>query len=163
MEKLVLALVTTARRLRQYFQAHTIEIPTEHPMKQILHKPETSGRLVEWAIELSEFEIRYKLRTAIKGQGLAYFIMEFTSTEPTETTHLTSDLPIRRLSVDGAANAQGSGAKLIMTSPDRIKVEYALRFGFQASNNEVEYEAVIDVLNLAHSMEADQIELFSDS
>ena len=85
MEKLVLALVTTTRRLRPYFQAHTIEIPTEHPMKQILHKPETSGRLVKWAIELSEFEIRYKPRTTIKGQVLANFIMEFTSTEPTET------------------------------------------------------------------------------
>ena len=39
MEKLVLAWVTIARRLRPYFQAHTIEIPTEHPMKQIPHKP----------------------------------------------------------------------------------------------------------------------------
>ena len=101
MEKLVLALVTTARRLRPYFQDHTIEIPTEHPMKQILHKPETSGRLVKYAIELSEFDIRYKLKTAIKGQVLAYFIMEFTSTKPTETTQLASDLPIWRLSVDG--------------------------------------------------------------
>ena len=47
MEKLILALVTTARRLQPYFQAHTIEIPTEHPMRQILHKPETSGRLIK--------------------------------------------------------------------------------------------------------------------
>ena len=59
MEKLILKLVTTARRLRPYFQAHTIEIPSEHPMKQILHKPKTSGRLIKWAIELSEFDIRY--------------------------------------------------------------------------------------------------------
>ena len=86
MEKLVLALVTTARRLRPYFQAHTIEIQTEHPMKQILHKPETSGRLVKWAIKPSEFDIRYKPRTAIKEQVLADFIMEFTSIKPTETT-----------------------------------------------------------------------------
>ena len=139
MEKLVLALVTTARRLRPYFQAHTIEIPTEHPMKQILHKPETSRRLVKWAIELSEFDIRYKPRIAIKGQVLAYFIMEFTSTEPTETTQLASDLPIWRLFVDGAANSQGSGAGLILASPDGINVEYALRFEFQASNNEAKY------------------------
>ena len=41
MEKLILALVTTAQKLRPYFQAHTIEIPTEYPMKQVLHKPET--------------------------------------------------------------------------------------------------------------------------
>ena len=85
MEKLVQALVTTARRLRLYFQAHNIEIPTEHPMKQILHKPETSRRLVKWVIKLSEFGIRYKPRTTIKEQVLVDFIMEFTSTKPTET------------------------------------------------------------------------------
>ena len=67
MEKLILTLVTTSRKLRPYFQAHTIEVPTEYPMKQILHKPETSKRLIKWAIELSEFDIRYKPRTAIKG------------------------------------------------------------------------------------------------
>ena len=60
MEKLILALVTTARKLHPFFQAHTIEILTEYPMKQVLHKQETSGRLMKWAIELSEFDIRYK-------------------------------------------------------------------------------------------------------
>ena len=163
MEKLVLALVTTARRLRPYFQAHTIEIPIKHPMKQILHKLKTSGRLVKWAIELSKFNIRYKPRTAIKGQVLADFIMEFTSIEPTETTQLASDLPIWRLSRDEAVNAQGSGVGLILTSLDGINVEYALRFEFQASNNKVEYEAIIVKLNLAYSMEADQLEVCSDS
>ena len=71
MEKLILALVTAARKLRPYFQAHTIEVPTEFPMKQVLHKPETSRRLMKWAIELSEFDIRYKTKTAIKGVGLS--------------------------------------------------------------------------------------------
>ena len=118
---------------------------------------------MKWAIELSEFDIRYKPRTAIKGQILADFIMEFTSGEPTKTAQLASDLPIWRLSVDGAANAHGNGAGLILTSPDGIGVEYALRFGFQASNNEAEYEVVIVGLNLAHSMEADQLEVCSDS
>ena len=65
--------------------------------------------------------------------------------------------------MDGAANAQGSGVGLILTSPDGIDVEYALRFGFQASNNEAEYEDVINGLNLAHSMEVDQLEVSSDS
>ena len=89
--------------------------------------------------------------------------MEFTSTEPTETTQLVSDLLIWRLSVDGAANAQGRGASLILTSPDGIDAEYALRFGFQASNNKAEYEAIIVRLNLAHSVEVDQLEVCSDS
>ena len=77
-EKLILALVTTARRLRPYFQVHTIEIPTKHPMKQILHKPETSGKMIKWAIELSEFDIRYKPRTEVKRQVMEDLIVEFT-------------------------------------------------------------------------------------
>ena len=50
-----------------------------------------------------------------------------------------------------------------MTSPEGIDIEYALRFGFHASNNEAEYEAVIAGLNLAHSLEVDQLEVHSDS
>ena len=67
MEKLILALVTTTRRLRPYFQAHTIEVPTEHLMRQILQRLGTSGKLIKWAIELSEFDIRNKPRTVVKG------------------------------------------------------------------------------------------------
>ena len=139
------------------------DISTEYPMKQILHKPETSGRLIKWAIELSEFDIRYKPRTTVKGQILANFIMEFTPAQSTEATQLAPDIPIWRLSVDRAANAQGSDAGLILTSPDGIDMEYALRFGFQASNNEAEYKVVIAGLNPTHFMEADQLEVTSNS
>ena len=163
MEKFILALVTAARKLRPYFQAHTIEVPTEYPMKQVLHKPEVSGRLMKWVIELSEFDIRYKPKTAIKGQVLADFVMEFAPIELAEPTRSEDDLPIWKLSVDGASNAQGSGAGLILISPEGIDIEYALRFGFHASNNEAEYEAVIAGLNLAHSLEANQLEVYSDS
>ena len=118
---------------------------------------------MKWAIELSEFDIKYKLKTSIKGQVLADFVMEFTSAELAEATQLTSDLPIWKLSVDRAANAQGSGDGLILTSPDIVDIEYALRFGFQASNNEAKYEAVIAGLNLPHSMEVDQLKVCSAS
>ena len=134
MEKLILVLVTTARKVRPYFQTHTIEVPTEYPMKQVLHKPETSGRLMKWAIELSEFDIRYKPKTAIKWQVLANFVMEFTSTELAKDTQTKPDLPIWKLSLDGVANAQGSGVGLILTSSKGIDIEYALRFRFPASN-----------------------------
>ena len=132
-------------------------------MKQVLHKPETSGRLMKWAIELSELNIIYKLKTTIKGQVLADFVMEFTSVEPAENTQTTTGLPIWRLSVEKATNAQGSKVGLILTSREGIDIEYALIFGFQASNNEAEYEAVIAGLNLAHSMKVDQFEVCKDS
>ena len=89
--------------------------------------------------------------------------MEFTSPEPAKNAQTPTDLPIWKLFVDGATNAQGSGAGLILTSSEGIDIEYALRFGFQASDNEAEYEAVIAGLSLAHSMEVDQLEVCSDS
>ena len=118
---------------------------------------------MKWAIELSEFDIKYKLKTKIKGQILVDFVMEFTSTKLAKATQTTLDLPIWRLSVDGAANAQGSGVGLLLTSPEGIDIKYALRFGFRASNIEAEYEAIIAGLNLPHSMEVDQLEVCSDS
>ena len=105
MEKLILALVTIARKLCPYFQAHTIEVPTEYPMKQVLHKPETLGRQMKWVIELSEFDIRYKPKTAIKAQVLADFVMEFIPAEPAENAQTPTALPIWKLSVDGTTNA----------------------------------------------------------
>ena len=78
MEKLAFALITTSRKLRHYFQAHVIIIMTDHPLKKSMNKLEAAGRLIQWAIELSEFDIRYQPRNAIKAQALADFIVKFT-------------------------------------------------------------------------------------
>jgi hypothetical protein len=76
MEKLALALVYAAWRLRRYFQPHAIKVLTEQPIQQILRKPEVSGRLAKWAIELGEHTIKYCPRTLVKGQVLADFLAE---------------------------------------------------------------------------------------
>ncbi|KAI5351697.1 hypothetical protein L3X38_004588 [Prunus dulcis] len=181
-EKLAFSLVVSARRLRPYFQAHTIHVLTNQPFRQVLQKPETSGRLVKWAIELGEFDIHYKPRPAMRVQAVADFLSEFTEPQASAATqHITEpnpllsqdqtptkntlDLtqPLWTLFVDGSSNAQGCGAGLVLVSPDKVALEYALRFNFQASNNEAEYEALLAGLRLAKEMDARQIQIFSDS
>ena len=61
MEKLAFALVTTARKLKPYFQAHTVNVLTDKPLRQVMSNPEAAGRLALWAIELSKFDIQYHL------------------------------------------------------------------------------------------------------
>ncbi|CAL8085218.1 unnamed protein product [Prunus armeniaca] len=153
-EKLAFALVVSARRLRPYFQAHTIHVLTNQPLKQVLQKPETSGRLVKWVIELGEFDIHYKPCSATKGQTVADFISEITDPQaststqvitepsvPSSQLHVASsgnlDLtqPLWTLYVDGSSNAQGCRVGLILISPDKVVLEYALCFKFHASNN----------------------------
>ena len=58
-EKLAFTLITTSRKLRHYFQAHVINIMTDHPLKKAMNKLEVAGRLIQWAVELSEFDIKY--------------------------------------------------------------------------------------------------------
>ena len=77
-EKFALAMITASRKLRPYFQAHKIEVLTDQPLRNIMHSPKASGRLIKWAVELGEFEIRYKPRVAIKAQALADFLVECT-------------------------------------------------------------------------------------
>ena len=83
MEKLALALVIITRKLRLYFHSHPRMVLTNYPLRQVLQKPDASSRSLKWAIELSQFEIEFQPRPAIKGQALADFIVEF-SHRPTE-------------------------------------------------------------------------------
>ena len=76
-EKLAFTLITASRKLRHYFQAHIINVMINHPLKKAMNKLEATGRLIQWAVELSEFDIKYLPRHAIKAQTLANFIAEF--------------------------------------------------------------------------------------
>ncbi|GJW41229.1 reverse transcriptase domain-containing protein [Tanacetum coccineum] len=81
MEKLILALVFAAKRLRRYFQAHPIVVITDQPIKQVISKPDASGRLQKWSVLLGEHNISYRPRTAVKGQILADFLIEKPETD----------------------------------------------------------------------------------
>ncbi|KAL5549045.1 hypothetical protein UlMin_004276 [Ulmus minor] len=156
--------MVAARKLRPYFQAHTIIIPTKFPLKQVFQKPEASGRLAKWSIELGEFDIQFKPRTAIKGQALADFIAEFTYTpEMSEKITTQTQNSQWKLYVDGSSTETSSGAGIILVSPDGVKLSCAIRFKFKATNNQAEYEALLSGLRLAKEVSARHLTIYSDS
>jgi len=65
--------------------------------------------------------------------------------------------------VDGSSTKDGSGTGLILESPAEARYEHALKFMFKASNNEVEYEALITRIELCYTIGADFVQAFSDS
>jgi RNase H-like domain found in reverse transcriptase len=71
-EKLVFAIIIASRKLRPYVQAHSVRVLTKDPLKKGFRYFDSSGRLLKWAIELSEFDPH----PALKSQVLVDFVAE---------------------------------------------------------------------------------------
>ncbi|KAL0451467.1 UNVERIFIED_CONTAM: Retrovirus-related Pol polyprotein from transposon gypsy [Sesamum latifolium] len=156
-EKLALALVIMARKLRPYFQSHKVVVLTNHPLKHIMTRPDASGRLVKWAVELGEYDIEYQGRNAIKAQALADFIVEFTREQA------QGEKGGWLLHVDGSSNASNGGAGVLLQGPDGVEIEVAARLSFPATNNEAEYEALVLGLQLASEAGIKELNVCTDS
>nr|GEU83494.1 hypothetical protein [Tanacetum cinerariifolium] len=79
LEKMALALRHVSIRLRRYFEAHPIIVITDQPIKHVLSKADTSGRLAPYSIELAVYNIMNEPLSAVKGQILEDFLNEFSS------------------------------------------------------------------------------------
>ena len=163
MEKLAFALLTAARKLLPYFQAHTVIVLTNHPLRKAMNKPDAVGRLILWLIELSEFDIDYRSRSAIKAQALVDFIAEFTSKddEPTETEE--SKASRWMVHTDGASTKNAGGVGIIIKSPEGDVIKRAIRLQYNTTNNEAEYKALLAGLKTAKTLRATELDVHSDS
>ena len=160
-KKLTLTLMKTARKLWPYFQAHTIKVITDQPLRQILSNFDASGRMLQWSVKLGEFDIQYPPRTAIKAQVLADFISELTPED--YAIGQENNESIWTLHVDGSSITEAAGVGLILKDPSGETYERSLRLQFWATNNEAEYEALLHGLRLALEMHVDNLKVFSDS
>nr|XP_023895777.1 uncharacterized protein LOC112007641 [Quercus suber] len=160
MEKLAFALITASRKLRHYFQAHVINVMTDHPLKKAMNKLEAAGRLIQWAVELSEFDIRYQPRHAIKAQALADFIAEFTSSGDEVSDKANARWVVY---VDGSSTQHAGGIGVVLQSPEGDKLKHKVRLQYQTTNNEAEYEALLKGMELAKSIEAKSLLVLGDS
>ncbi|CAL2256822.1 unnamed protein product [Prunus armeniaca] len=150
LEKLILTLLVSARKLRPYYQAHRVIIMTDFPMRSILHNLYASQRLMKWAIELSQYDLHYRPKATIKAQALADFVAEFTpsakedklvnkmkESSKADGTFAEPSQPsdMWQLRVDRASNQKGARAGVVITTPDETLLEQAITLGFPASND----------------------------
>ena len=124
---------------------------------------------------LGAFDIRYMPRTSVKGQVLADLVAEFAKPSLKEEVEM-QDMDEKSIGaiflqgptcwkvyVDGATNQRGSGVGLVLISPERITIEKSLRLGFSATNNEAEYEALLEGMSMVQKLGRKAVNMFSDS
>nr|GFA00227.1 reverse transcriptase domain-containing protein [Tanacetum cinerariifolium] len=165
MEKLILALVSGSKWLKRYFQAYTIVVIIDQPIKQLLSNLEVTGRLLKWRFKLGEHDIQYRPRTSIKGQILADFIMKCLEDDTLDTSmEDREELPDPWiLFTNGSSCIDGFGSGLIITNPEGMEFTYALRFRFNDTNNESEYKALIAGLWISGQMGVQNLQENVDS
>jgi len=151
-EKLALSLVHAARRLRPYFQNHTITVKTDYLIQKILQKPDLAGHMSSWAVELSEFN--YEPHGPIKAQCLLDIVNDLQQTpiEDQWTLH-----------VDGSSNPRGVGAVIVLEGPNDILIKKSLHFAFETSNNQAEYEAILADVSLSREVGIKKLTCKTDS
>ena len=66
-EKIAIVLLVASRKLRPYFQAQSIVVMTDQPIRKTMNKIDAAGQLIQWAIKLGQFNIEYRPRVAIKA------------------------------------------------------------------------------------------------
>ena len=114
--------------------------------------------MARWAIDRSDFGIQYKPRLALKGQVLADFLAKLPQLDVVQDNN-----GWWILNVNGASLQKGAGVGLQLKAPTRERVEQAIRLIFPASNNEIEYEAILAGIDLAQSVSSEKLLIRSDS
>ena len=116
--------------------------------------------MVQWAIELSQFDIEYLPRTAIKAQALADFIAEFTFLDK---DNLTNEAERWTIQTDGSSAQKRGGVGVIITAPDKEILKYGVQLRFLATNNEAKYEGILTGLRLGKALGVKNLLIQSDS
>ncbi|GJX58690.1 reverse transcriptase domain-containing protein [Tanacetum coccineum] len=132
----------------------------------ILNKPEVSGKLAKYAVELGAYNITYIPRTAVKGQVLSDFINEvLVGAKKLEICSLAGegDLKGWTLYTDGASILKGVGAGLVLIDPSGTEYTYAIRLTFPSTNNKAEYEALLAGLRIAWKIKVQALDVKVDS
>jgi ribonuclease HI len=161
LEKVLYAILMASRKLRHYFQAYHIIVPSSQPLKDIIRNREAIGRVGKWAAELNEFTIDYVHRSSIQSQALADFIADWTPGAHEEGT--SKDTEAWTVFCDGSWGTFGVGAAAVLVAPSKVKTCYTVKLNFSCTNNIVEYEALLLGLQKLRAMGKRRAILKTDS
>jgi len=159
-QKLIYAVVLAGRKLRHYFEAHSVTVVSSSPLGEIVHNQEATGRIAKWSVELMGENLTYAPRKAIKSQILADFVAEWIDTQ----------LPPPQIQAecwtmyfDGSVMKTDAGPSLLFILPLGVHIRYMIRLHFPASNNMAEYEALLSGLPIAIELGIKRLDVRGDS
>jgi hypothetical protein len=141
LEKVLYVVLMASRKLRHYFQAYHIIVPSSQPLKDIMRNREATGRIGKWVAKLNEFTIDYVHRSSIQSHALADLIADWTPGAQEE--EINKDAEDWTVFCDGSWGAFGAGAAVVLVAPSKVRTCYAAKLDFSCTNNIAEYKALL--------------------
>jgi hypothetical protein len=139
----------TTRKLNHYFLVHTFWMISDRPLARVLQSRKATGRIAQWAVEISQYDVEFVPRQVIKSQALTYFIVEWTDSGLWGIDELPDHWVMY---FDGSYTLKGAGAGVVLIPPEGDILKYAIQLEFSATNNIVEYEGLVNGLRLAKDL-----------
>jgi ribonuclease HI len=161
LEKVLYVVLMASRKLRHYFQAFHIIVPSSQSLKDIMRNIEATGRIGKWVAELNEFSTDYVHRSSIQSQALADFIADWTPGAQEEEAN--KDVEAWTVFCDGSWGTFGAGAAAVLVAPSKVRTCYAIKLDFSCTNNIAEYEALLVGLQKLKAMGIRRAVLKTDS
>ncbi|XP_006589985.1 uncharacterized protein LOC114371546 [Glycine soja] len=179
LEKTCCALVWASHRLRHYMLSHTTWLVSKmDPVKYIFEKPALMGRIAQWQVLLSEFDIIYVAQKAIKGSALADYLAHqpLNDYQPMHPEFPDEDIMAlfkEKLEdkdmdkwivwFDGASNTLGLGVRAALISPENQCIPFTAKLGFDCMNNMAEYEAFALGIHVTIDFNIKLLKVYGDS
>ncbi|VFQ71916.1 unnamed protein product [Cuscuta campestris] len=156
--------VATLQSIGHIREAHRIIVLTNEPLASLTRSLAASSRMTKWAVFISQYNVEFRPRPSIKGQALADFQVECTAREMTRAqVEIRVEKDWWIMSIDGSSGSRSYGAGIILITPEKFRIYYAIRYQFRVSNNEAEYEALINGLKILSKMGVSRVQVYSDS
>jgi ribonuclease HI len=174
-ERSCLALIYASQRLRHYFLAHKVQLMMKsHPIRSLLQRPVLSGRLAQWLLQLSQYEIIAETPTAIKSQAIADLLAQFPGED---NSSISDEVPGEvdevlmvdlagvtwTLRFDGSSTTVSSEAGIVLFRNDGEAIPKSFKLDFPCSNNVAEYETYLTGLAVAWEMGIKHLKVVGDS
>jgi ribonuclease HI len=163
-EKLCLCLFYACTKCRCYLMSsHCTVSGQTDVIKYMLQNPIMSGRIVNWAYALKEYDLAYKPLKSMKGQVIADFIVEhrIDDTHKLEISYLTVTPWI--LYFDGSVCNEGQRIGIMLISPSNVSFDFSNRLKTYCTNNQAKYEALLFGLEMLSCMGVKHVRAFGDS
>ena len=120
-----------------------------HPIKALLHQPLLTGRIAQWLVLLSQYDIGIKTPKAVKSQAIADLLAQFLGKEESPLSEeIPGEVAVTEITgkkwtmrFDGSATTTSNGVGIVLSYENGDTIPLSFKLGFSCSNNATEYEA----------------------